>query len=156
MDASTPRADELNDLASRLAAWKPSTTGLDRDRMLFDAGRQSAQPGRGRVAWPVISGCLAILAATLGVELVRDRSARMAISGGLRQIGLAVHENHQRPPVQPPIAEPPAPDSYLAASRLMTDDLEKWPILAKTDSPITAAQSRPVLKANSTAEALER
>lgn len=48
--------DALDPLAQRLARFTPST-GMDRDALMFEAGRRSV---RGRRAWPVVAALMAI------------------------------------------------------------------------------------------------
>jgi hypothetical protein len=151
----------MNDLEKRLSEWRPSTRGLDADAMLFAAGRDSARSaGRGwvRIAWPVISGCLALLAAALGVGLVQERTARE---------DLIVQLHNQKPAIAPapivvqqpgeaPLAEPPGADSYLAARQALTNGLDSWPVLAKVEPSVgPPPPSRPILKANSQGDVLE-
>jgi hypothetical protein len=51
-------SNELNDpLADKLGRFTPDTTGLDRDALLFQAGRASVHPPR---VWPALAGVLAL------------------------------------------------------------------------------------------------
>ena len=62
------RDEGLADLAAALAGLAPRPPNLDRDRLLFRAGQESAAR-RGRL-WPWAAGLLAAVAAGLGVLLV--------------------------------------------------------------------------------------
>ena len=70
MDAQSSSSDDVKGLERRLSEWRPAAAGLDADGVLFAAGRASVRPGWGRIAWPVLSGFLALLAAILGAEPV--------------------------------------------------------------------------------------
>ena len=66
MQTNPNSADDLSELERKLAGWRPSTAGLDADRMLFAAGRNSVRPGWGRNASLIAAGCLTLLSAILG------------------------------------------------------------------------------------------
>lgn len=158
MDAHPSPSDELNELERHLSEWRPSTTGLDADGVLFAAGRASVRPGWGRIAWPMVSGCLALLATAFGAGLVQERTARLELTAQL---------HHQAPTVAPapssapapgeaPSAEPPAADSYLAARQALAHGLDCWPALVKATPPDgEPAPSRPIWKAGSRADVFE-
>ena len=63
----------------RLASWLPAVTALDRDRMLFDAGRASARADARGKLWASAAVGLALLLAGLGVLFARERSQRLAL-----------------------------------------------------------------------------
>jgi hypothetical protein len=113
MDAHSLPPDDLNEVERRLSAWQPSAAGISPDAMLFAAGRASARGGKAWLAWPVVSGCLALTTVALGVWLAAERSERLALLRALER----------RPPepapaaVETPASEPPAPDSYLTLRR---------------------------------------
>lgn len=150
MDTNSSPFSDLNELERRLAGWQPSTFGLDRDRMLFAAGRNSASHGWKKLAWPALSGGLAILATVLGISLVRERSVRLEIVSGLKPARPDIHDRHVVLADNAPVAEPPAPASYLATSHLLSDGLDQWPILAKVDSRGPSRVDQPILRATST------
>jgi hypothetical protein len=121
--------DDLTDLERRLARWRPAAVGLDRDGMLFEAGRAAA---RAEVrAWTGLasSAALALVAAGLGVLLVRERVQRQALEVRIaQQISTPKASSPGLPaPAAPPIvAQPPSPDSYLALThRLQTAGLDE-------------------------------
>ena len=115
METGIPEPDrepELTALERRLAAWRPAAGTLDRDRMLYDAGRAAAEGEGHRHAWRLATAALAIMTIGLGVLLAHERSQRRAL-----EIALAARAVPSPPsPVEfeiPPI-EPPAPSSYFA------------------------------------------
>jgi hypothetical protein len=135
MDTQPSPADDLSELERRLSDWRPSTAGLDTAGMLFAAGRNSARPGR-RIAWPVVAGCLALLASALAVGLTQERAAR---------IELTARVNQQKPmllPAERPQAETtssseaPALESYLAAHSALRQDLDPWPAATADTRPL--------------------
>jgi hypothetical protein len=129
MDSNSTPAGDLNDLARRLAEWRPSPTGLEVDRLMFDAGRASARSGRGRFIWPAVSAGLALTAMALGIGLAHERAARLELAMQLRDSAPAVapgRGSELEPAESPPTQAPPA--SYLAARRALTEDLDSWPV----------------------------
>jgi hypothetical protein len=95
----------------RLASWLPAASALDRDRMLFEAGRASARAeSRGKV-WPSAAVGLALLLVGLGGLFARERTRRLALETVLVA----------RPPVQAPalaLTPPPVAPPVLGAERL--------------------------------------
>ncbi len=92
----------LNDVAAGLAALAPHPPALDRDRLLFKAGRASApRPWFWRLSAAVSTIAAAVLAATLFL-----RPAPMPVEH-------VVYVQVVAPPVQPPpqeeVKRPPAP-----------------------------------------------
>jgi hypothetical protein len=126
---STPPPGDLNDLERRLAEWRPSASGLEVDRLMFAAGRASAQSSRGRFVWPLVSAGLALTAVALGIGLAHERAARQELAMQLRDSAPAVapaRGSEPGPAESPPTQAPPA--SYLAARRALTEDLDSWPV----------------------------
>ena len=58
----------LSALEETLGQLTPSPGGLSRERVLFDAGRASARPGR---IWPVLTAVSSLAAVVLGLLLMR-------------------------------------------------------------------------------------
>ncbi len=144
---------DLRSLEHRLAAWRPSAGALDRDRMLYDAGRAAAQSeGRGR-AWRLATATLAVMTLGLGALLAQERSQRMAL-----EIALAAPMVPSQPSPTPPVAvelppiERPAPSSYFAlTARLAANPGDSpWPDAEierqphRPDSTPPEVPSRPV------------
>jgi len=125
----------MSDLERRLSEWRPSTAGLDADGVLFAAGRASVRPGWGRIAWPIVSGCLALLTATLGVGLSQERAARLELTARLHdpKPPVVTAPSPMPEPYEAPSTEPPAADSYLAARRALAGNLDSWLATAKTE-----------------------
>jgi hypothetical protein len=127
MSATAPDPDDLSGLERRLSAWRPASGALDRDRMLYEAGRASARAeDRGRL-WRASAAVLALAAVGLGVQLARERSRGLALERALAE-ALPGHT---------PAAETPGPrladltprrlpaSSYLVlTSRLVTGALD--------------------------------
>ena len=112
---------DLRALEHRLAAWRPSAGALDRDRMLYDAGRAAARHQGYIRAGRLATAALLVVTIGLGAMLVHqrswlihERSQRMAL-----ETSLAARDRPSEPwphPVEiklPPI-EPPAPSRYFA------------------------------------------
>jgi hypothetical protein len=158
MDALPSPSDDMKELERRLSEWRPSTAGLDADGVLFAAGRASVRPAWGRLAWPIVSGCLALLAATFGVGLSQERAARQELTTRLRDPKPpAVFAPSSVPePVEAPATEPPAADSYLAARRALARNPDSWLAAAKTiSSEGPPSPNRPIWKAGSHTDMFE-
>jgi hypothetical protein len=158
MDALPSPSDDMKELECRLSEWRPSTAGLDADGVLFAAGRASVRPAWGRLAWPIVSGCLALLAATFGVGLSQERAARLELTARLRDQKPPVVSapSFVPEPVDAPSTEPPAADSYLAAHRALAGNPDSWMMAAKTEpSEGPPLPNRPIWKAGSHPDMLE-
>src|SRR5579871_3785110 len=112
--------NDLTDLERRLATWQPAADGLDTDRLLFAAGRASV---RGRFAWPVLAGCLAVAAAGLGTWGAGERTERQALA----RLILERASVAPAPAGSESSPEPPAPYSVLASHRVLDGGLDDWP-----------------------------
>ena len=66
---STIPADLIG-FEAELAALRPRETGLDRDRLMFEAGRASMPSPRARLAWPVATFTMTSVAACLAILLM--------------------------------------------------------------------------------------
>jgi len=123
--------DDLKNLERRLAACVPATAGLDADAMLFAAGRASVRPGASRIAWASLAGCLAALAAILGVWLAAEHRERLTLAQQLRDLT----PTQPRPPSLPaeevpsgsPAPEEPAPNSLFTSRPALEKGLDAWP-----------------------------
>jgi hypothetical protein len=118
--------DELTDLEHRLAALRPATSGLDRDRTLFEAGRASARAeGRAR-AWGFVAAASMLVAVGLGVGLARERARALDLERAL----VAAREAPAPSAAPAPAPLPPieiAPNSYLALSHRALAGLDEPP-----------------------------
>jgi hypothetical protein len=146
MDTNSAHSDDLNKLERQLAAWQPAPAGLDADAMLFAAGRASVRTGKAWSVWPIVSGCLALAVAVLGIGLTAERSERLALLAQLQQ----------RPPqAAPGISETPAPeplppDAYLVLLREWEQrpgDWMSWPHTPREAPKHPAATEPPILRA---------
>jgi hypothetical protein len=81
---TTPGRDPLEELAGRLAEWRPAAPGIDRDRVLYEAGRASAGWGR-TSAWRSW-GLSAVAATALLVALVEGYVLRVQAEGSRRML----------------------------------------------------------------------
>ena len=131
-DDENPIGPDLTALERRLAGWQPSAGSLDRDRMLYDAGRAAA----GARTWRAIAASLLIasvgLAALLAHQhssLVRERALLSQERAERLQVetALAARPAAAQPATSSPLPaaiEPPSPSSYLALSARMADGLD--------------------------------
>jgi hypothetical protein len=135
--------DDLKALEHRLIAWRPAAGALDRDRMLYDAGRAVAVEGRVR-SWRLATAALLLVSIGLGGSLVhqrsllaRERSRTSALSTALA--AGAVKSQPSPPPIAveiPPI-EPPAPNSYFALTTRLAQGVTEgsWPDVQSEPEP---------------------
>jgi hypothetical protein len=123
---------ELNSdpLTEKLGRFTPDLSGLDRDALLFQAGRASA--GRQRRLWPALAGLLALSqAATLLFFLTRVTESSPTVvvirtdPGG----SAAVKDS---PPDSP---QEPSQWSYRRA--VMTGDIDDLPPLKRDEASVT-------------------
>jgi hypothetical protein len=113
---------DLTDLERRLTLWRPAPVVLDRDRMLFEAGRAAGRSEARLRAGLLSTAALALVAAGLGVPLVRERAQRHALEVRIARQSIAAPAPSMPEPAPPPIAiEPFAPESYLALTHRMLD-----------------------------------
>jgi hypothetical protein len=158
METNPHSADDLNELARRLSEWRPETSGLSADQMLFAAGRNSARPAWGRNASLIVSGGLAVLAAVLGAGLVQEREARRDLLAQLRD---------QRASGEPgayvvrgagdiPQVEATGLRDYVAVRSALTQNPDAWLEATKiepADGP--SFPQRSILRAHSPGEMIE-
>jgi hypothetical protein len=95
------RDEGLAELEAALAGLAPRPPDLDRDRLLFRAGQESA-PRRGRL-WPWAAGLLAAVAAGLGAVLILRPDPPPV------ERVVYVPAKEEATPVQPVAARPVAP-----------------------------------------------
>ena len=103
MSESLPDAG-LSTLEEALGRLTPLPGGLSRDRVLFEAGRTAARPGR---RWPVLAAASSLLATVLGLLLL----TRPAPSVVERTVLVRVSEPSAPPSVSP---REPSPDVPVA------------------------------------------
>lgn len=86
MDIEHPEIErelEMTDVERRLAAWRPATSSLDRDRMLYDAGRAAARADGLSGSWRLATAAVALVAALLGGLLANERSHSLTLAASL-------------------------------------------------------------------------
>jgi hypothetical protein len=101
MDIDKPNREIDHDLTAmeqRLAAWRPSPGALDRDRMLYDAGRAAAMAESRIRAWRLATAALALISLGLGGLLAHERSLLA------REQALLALERSQRPALESALA----------------------------------------------------
>jgi hypothetical protein len=114
MPDEMPR-DDLTRIERQLSALRPAGGGIDRDRMLFEAGRASARAEGWARAWTFAAAASALVAVSLGVGLARERSRTLDLERAL----IVAWVTPPAPDAPIPAPSPPieiAPDSYLALS----------------------------------------
>lgn len=109
--------DPLNGLERQLAGLKPSPLAIDRDRMMYLAGRASAaQSVRGRLAGAASLSVLAILCGGIAVMFATERGRRIELE---RLVAERSRKDSANPRLEVIVAQsPPAPSSYLALSQM--------------------------------------
>lgn len=78
MSDPTRHQHGLSEFEAALASLRPALPQLDRDELMFQAGRASVSARSSpaaRVAWLAAAACLACVSLVLGISLVRQRSA---------------------------------------------------------------------------------
>jgi hypothetical protein len=107
-----PRSD-LTDLEHRLRGWRPAAATLDRDRMLFEAGRAAAHPAGLAQAWITATSFLTLLAVALGIGWWREHDARVGIEMALdASPGHSVDDTPRAGPSMP------GPDPSIQVARI--------------------------------------
>jgi hypothetical protein len=128
MDPHTPRdEDDLSDCERRLAGWRPDSTNLDADAMLFAAGQAAGRRGRGRLLWPALCGVLALQAAGLGAWGLSERAERQVLTSLLRE--QTPERNALLAPALASAPEPsytPSPEDYFHLRRRAEQDVNGW------------------------------
>lgn len=134
-----PLGPDLTALERRLSGWRPAAGALDRDRMLYDAGRAAAEgrrhPWRSTAAAVLLLAILgqAALLARLNASLNRAQALLAQERDRCHRLETALAARAGAPlptalaPASPDDAiEPPAPNSYLVLTARMAagvDDL---------------------------------
>ena len=114
----------------KLTRFSPSPGGLDRDAILFAAGRASS---RSRRLWPAIAGVLAVTQAITLAQLLASRPPQAA----------PVQNGNSLPPA--PAIEPP--DSMRDNILQVRSDFEHWPREMPVDDPVPSKPTWTVLSA---------
>ena len=117
----TPGRDTENDLTGleqQLARFRPAPIALDRDTMLFEAGRASALlERRGRLG-SSMAAVFALLAVGLGGLFVRERARLLALEVKLKtETRVIARQSPSVSPIPDRPFRPIEPDSYLSLTR---------------------------------------
>ncbi len=124
MDIEHPEIErelEMTDVERRLAAWRPATSSLDRDRMLYDAGRAAARADGLSGSWRLATAAVALVAALLGGLLANERSHSLTLAASLASAS-GTKPQPRTGEIELPATgktrpiEPFAPSSYFALS----------------------------------------
>jgi len=106
-----PDEDHFSSLEERLRSWVPSAGRLDRDRMLFEAGRAEVQgpiqAGTRANLWKFATAAAVLLASGLGMVWHNERSQRRVLELTFARLA------------------PPPPAPLVATTELMTERREK-------------------------------
>lgn len=133
-------ADDLNALADRLRGWQPSAGGLDRDRLIFEAGRAAglaeARTSFHKRFWPLAMAASLLLAA--GFFMTRQPE----------RVEVAKAPQPPGPAVEIPPIPPTDPNSYLALSRQIAagglDPIRHDPARTAPDPSISVDRPSPL------------
>ena len=125
--------------AERLSRFTPDGTGLDRDALLFAAGRASARPNRG---WMAVAGALAASNAVMLALLWPANSdpGRSSPMGPMSPMGPISHEKID------PLPELAQADRKALSRQILLLDERDWPRPAPVES---LAPPEPPLRAYS-------
>jgi hypothetical protein len=133
MDANARNPDDLTDLESRLARWRPDAAGLDPDAMLFAAGRASVRPSPTRLIWPTVAACATVVALGTSGWAAKERTGRLQLARLMQQPTPVI----AAPTIAPePSPDPPPAGSYFAMSPLGRQDPDAF--LARTPVDVGA------------------
>jgi hypothetical protein len=136
-------SEDLNDLASALGQFRP-TSAVNRDRLMFEAGRASMPTGW---KWPLAAGVSLTIALCLGLGLLLRPTPQPIIQ--TVYVPVPTLAPVAPPPPQPPpepgettpaVAQPIWPD--MPYYRLQ-EQLSRWGLDAVPPPPHTEALGRP-------------
>ena len=140
----SPLDPELNEVAARLQLWTPRAVGLNRDRLLFSAGRAAAASDSqaSHALQRIATLGLLVASLALGGLWLRERgqgeSLRLALIEA-RQSSQRTVETPESPASRVVlVSDRPDPASYLVLSRRWggeVDDLDASPTGPPTRSP---------------------
>lgn len=138
--------DDLSRLEQRLGSWHPSLGGLDRDRLLYEAGRAESAVRGNRLIKMMAAVSIATALAAFGLgtawrfehDRVERLTAELAFARLEPQPALAAPYRPNPPAVV--VSEPLDPFSYLALSRRIVNgridfDLPSRPSASGGDKP---------------------
>jgi hypothetical protein len=150
----------LNELEARLRQWAPNLGGLDRDRMLFEAGRAEAlggsRPGPKVWLWMPAAAAAVVLALGMGLAWRHERTQRRNLELALASVGSpsqSIIEYPLEAITKLPEKHTPDPSSYLVLVRkvkLLEDPVDQEPVQTAPDrnppGPVSDPHSLPPLR----------
>ena len=153
---------DLTELETALASLRPSAVALDRDRLLFEAGRASARTElRGRLG-TVMAAVFALVAVGLGLLLARERGARMGLEATIASLDARAPSAPlvTRAKVEDMPSGQPGPNSYLVLTRhLMAGGIDSMPFerpaVSRAPARIEPAELPAMLRLRAIEELLE-
>lgn len=126
--------------AERLSRFTPDSSGLDREALLFAAGRASVRPQR---RWQLLAGMLAACWLLTFVTLWPRTPSPLSAA-----LSLASHPSTDRVPEEEPLSNPP--HQWTPRMHLLSRDLEQ----AEPPSDEPMVPPEPPLRAFGTSPAL--
>lgn len=145
------RIDEgdLTRLERRLGDWRPSFGGLDRDRLLYEAGRADSTAHERRLLRAILAFSIATSLAALGLgaawRFEHDRSDRLTAELALARLEAqpALAAPYRLNPPAVVAFEPPDPFSFLALSRRIVNGRIDFDLPSRPASSSGDKSSRP-------------
>ncbi|MFO0961217.1 MAG: hypothetical protein U0800_27870, partial [Isosphaeraceae bacterium] len=136
--------DDLKAIEGRLRGWAPSSPRIERDRLMFEAGRAASARKSTRFSWPMATAATALIALGALGGWAQEHSKRRAVELAWAQGRRALPPS---PPIDAPVLiairepSPIEPTSYMALSRRLSE-------AGELDEPSTAdipagSRSRP-------------
>jgi hypothetical protein len=148
----------LSELERRLGHWRPDSSGLDPDAMLFAAGAASVERARGGRFWPASCGILLALAAVLCTWALLERAERHLLAARLGE-GTRSHESTATIDlaVTEPSYSPSASDYLHMRRRAELDTSYQLASLepARNDTPTVQSPESAVLRARQWTDLLD-
>ncbi len=144
-----PDQEHLSPIEERLRTWVPTSGGLDRDRMLFEAGRgQTRGPVQAATQsplWKWAAAAALLLASAFGMGWHHERSQRRSLELAFaRQSSPAAVESRPELITQRREQEPAVdPTSYLALVRQVNRLDDAADLEPKRTAPGTNSGTRP-------------
>jgi hypothetical protein len=144
-----PDKDRVTSLEDRLRQWVPDAAGLDRDRMLFEAGRAQAlgsirAESRARL-WKLAAAAAVVLAVGSGFAWHNERNQRLALELALAGAPVTLPATVRSAPelmTEHPKREVADPSSYLVLVRQVTNQEDCAEPLPHATTPKAVANPR--------------
>jgi hypothetical protein len=121
----------VDPLAQKLARFTPDATGLDRDALIFAAGRASVRPRR---HWPMLTGLLALTQSlTLVLYFMRPNETGLSTVVVVQPLTESQAADDISPRPTPATTDPRQLAYYMA---LMTGDIDDLPQATLDVNPV--------------------